>query len=201
MNHRPSRDRRGRAPEQLISAIIPGPPCPTPPHPVPLAALPAPPPHSPSKAWPSPTIGTARVDRSGRFQHGRILDDLRWSPGDDLLLDIDTDHDAALLITPASHAHDGSALCRLQPTPRSRPRRHRRQIDPRGAITLPAAARSLCGIAVGSTIVLVADPAAQRLLILSAAVAARLLTEHQGAPPAAAPHVLGRNEEELRHEP
>jgi hypothetical protein len=51
-------------------------------------------------------------------------------------------------------------------------------------VSLPAAARAHCGIVVGSTIVLVAIPAADRLLVLPAETAVGLLVEHLDARPA-----------------
>ena len=202
MSPRPSRDRHGRAPEQLISAVIPDTAHPRPPHPAPLPVLPAPPQPRPTGAMSAPMIGTARVDRSGRFQHGRILGDMQWFPGDHLLIDlagVPADGAAALLITAV---HTQNQCVPHERHSRQHPNRQtsRRRIDARGAITLPAAARSLCGIAVESTVVLVAEPAANRLLVRSAAVAARLLVEHLNASP---PVALGKRngiEQGHRHE-
>jgi bifunctional DNA-binding transcriptional regulator/antitoxin component of YhaV-PrlF toxin-antitoxin module len=189
MRPRLSPDRHGRTPEQLISAIIPDAAPPSPPHPAPQAVLPAPPPLRPAEATSAPVIGTAQVDRSGRFQHGRIIADLRWSPGDQLLVDLvgvaTDDTAAALMITSVAPRN----LCLSHEQHRGQhPHRRtsRRRIDARGAITLPAAARSLCGIAAESTVVLVAEPAANRMFIRSAAVAVRLLVEHLDASPSVA---------------
>jgi bifunctional DNA-binding transcriptional regulator/antitoxin component of YhaV-PrlF toxin-antitoxin module len=188
MSPRPSHDRHGLAPEQLISAVIPDTAPPTPPQPAPLPALPAAPPR-PAEATSAPVIGTARVDRSGRFQHGRILADLRWFPGDQLLIDlagVPADDSATALmiatVAPRNLCVSHEQHCGQHPHRRT----SRRQIDTRGAIALPAAARSLCGIAVETTVVLIAEPAANRLFVRSAAVAIRLLVEHLDASPSVA---------------
>lgn len=125
-------------------------------------------------------IGTAQVDRSGRLQHSRILQALRWRPGDELLVDIalvPADDGIALLITP-EHDQNRSVATDRHPTRHAHRRTSRCRIDARGAITLPAAARALCGIGVGSTIVVVAEPASNRLIVQSTTVAVRLLVEH-----------------------
>lgn len=170
---------------------------------MPLAALPARPQRRRAEALPASVIGTARIDRSGRFQHGRILDNLRWLPGDDLLIDLagaGNDHDAALLITAAAHALDEPVVPQRHPTQHRRRQRCRHRIDARGAIILPVTARSLCGIAVGSTIVLVTEPATQRLLVRSTAVAVRLLSI-TSAPPSLALNAPDLTEQGERNEP
>lgn len=53
---------------------------------------------------------------------------------------------------------------------------------PRGALTLPAAARALCDIDVGDTVLLVAEPATDRLYAYPAQLAARLLLAHVLSP-------------------
>lgn len=136
-------------------------------------------------------IGTARVDRSGRLQHSGILHALRWRPGEDLDVDLteaSADDVTALLITPAPDQHRPVATDRRHMPPTHRPTSSCR-IDARGAITLPAAARARCHITVESTVVLVADPAANRLIVLPTATAAGLLMSVSTLlAPAADPH-------------
>jgi bifunctional DNA-binding transcriptional regulator/antitoxin component of YhaV-PrlF toxin-antitoxin module len=125
-------------------------------------------------------VDAAQVDRSGRVQSSRVLRALRWRPADDLLIELVTDPAgdiAALLVTPAHlHSAPGSKSRSLQP--RTPPLGSRCQVDTRGAITFPAAARALCDIDVGDTVVLVAEPASDRLFAYPALVAARLLLAH-----------------------
>lgn len=80
--------RPDRAPEQLISALLPDITARRPaPPPVSLAALPAP---SPTRidAPGAVLLGTAHVDRSGRFHERTLLRALGWEPG--RRLDLDT---------------------------------------------------------------------------------------------------------------
>ena len=129
-------------------------------------------------------IGTARVDRSGRIQHSRILRALRWCPGDVLFADSaedPADDGSALLITP-ERARDRSVVAARPPALPAPRRPSRCRIDARGAITLPSPARALCGITTGSTIVVVAEPATNRLIVQPTALAVRLLVAHLHAP-------------------
>ncbi len=106
---------------------------------------------------------------------------LRWRPGEDLDVDLaeSPGNDVtALLITPAPDQNRPVAAERHHMRPTHRPTSCCR-IDARGAITLPAAARAHCDITVGSTVVLVTDPGANRLIVLSTAIAAGLLIERR----------------------
>lgn len=109
--------RPDRAPEQLISALLPditaGRPVPPP---ILLAALPAP---SPTRidAMGAVLLGTAHVDRSGRFHERTLLRALGWDPGREL--DLDTMRDTILIVAAVGGVH---------------------RVDHRGAIALPAGA-------------------------------------------------------------
>lgn len=217
---------RGRAEEQLIGALVPDRARPVSPAPVPLSVLPPPPlqppepsqPSQPSQPRPAPVpmVDTAQVDRSGRVQSGRVLRALRWRPGDDLRVELVTDSPSdptALLVTPIATPVVTPPVPDRDVGAPSRPRRpsmappgSRCQVDTRGAITLPAAARALCGITVGDTVVLVADPAIDRLVAYSALLAARLLLT-QLLPPATTtaartppPQDTGHHQETGRHQ-
>ncbi|MEV0135585.1 hypothetical protein AB0H83_44930 [Dactylosporangium sp. NPDC050688] len=58
----------------------------------------------------------------------------------------------------------------------------RAPVDTRDTLTLPAAARQLCGISSGDQIVLTADLTHNRMTIYPMAIVARLLTEHHPRP-------------------
>jgi hypothetical protein len=54
-------------------------------------------------------------------------------------------------------------------------------VDDRGAIPLPTAARTICGLPTGPPVVLLADVARQVLLVLLAATVTRVLAPHTAA--------------------
>lgn len=151
--------RCDRTPEQVITALLPDVDARRPaPQPVPLPSLPAPQP--PATDDPdSLLIGLARVDRSGRIHARALLRALGWEPGHPL--EINT---SGAMITIASAAAG----------------RHR--VDDRATLTLPAAARRMCGIPTGPTVVLVAVVPEQTLLVHPAATVARLLAALHTAP-------------------
>lgn len=183
MSSRLLHDQHGRVPEQLIGAVIPDPARPVPARRVPLAVLPAAPRPGPALPNSPALIGTARIDRSGRLQHGRILAALRWRPGDDLRIVVAglPDSGVALLIT-----RDESEPVRddRRPARPAHPRASRSRVDPRGAITLAGPIRALSRIAAGTTSVLVAQPSLNRLLVWSATVAAARLVDEIDGPDA-----------------
>lgn len=146
------------APEQAISVLLPDITARRPaPQPVSLPSLPAPQP--PGSDDPDSLLtGVARVDRSGRIHARALLRALGWEPGHPLELDT-----SGAMITIASAA-DG-----------------RHHIDNRATLTLPAAARRMCGITIGPPVVLVAVVPEQILVIRPAATVARLLTAHDAA--------------------
>jgi hypothetical protein len=149
-----------RAPEQLISALLPDittrrPALP----PVSLPALPTLGPTGSGCAGSddpgSVLLGTARVDRSGRFHERLLLRALGWVPGREL--DLHASRGTVVIIAALGGAH---------------------RIDHRGAIALPAAARRLCGIPAGRPVLLVAELHRRRLVVYPATAVAELLTEH-----------------------
>ena len=96
-------------------------------------------------------VGTARVDRSGRFHERALLRALGWEPGRSI--DLDVFHDTVVMIG----AH---------------------RIDDRGAIAIPAAARRMCGIPTGSPVAIVAIVHRQVLIVHPARTVARVLAAH-----------------------
>lgn len=154
-----TRARHVRNPsEQLISALLPDVHTPRPaPRPVLLPSLPVPTP--PWSASPGILVlGIARVDRSGRVHERALLRTLGWGPGREL--DLDTSPRGIVIAAAAGGAH---------------------RVDDRGAITLPAADRRMCGIPTGPPVVLLADAPRQLLVVQSAATVARMLIVHQAA--------------------
>ncbi|MEV0569152.1 hypothetical protein [Dactylosporangium sp. NPDC050588] len=144
--------RSGPAVEQLIGALIPQPlprPIPTP---APLPTLPPPrAPTGPDRI----ELDVARLDRAGRCSARKLLHQLDWHPEHRLVVDV---ADGTILI----QRHPGGRVL----------------TDPRGALTLPAAARQLCGICGGDRIVLAGDLTRDRITVYPMAIVARLLTEH-----------------------
>jgi hypothetical protein len=144
--------RSGPAVEQLIGALIPQPlPRPSP-EPPPLPTLP--PPRAPSGAD-SVELDVARLDRAGRCSARTLLRRLDWTSEHRFGVDV----------------IDGTILIQRHP-------RGRLLVDTRGALTLPAAPRQLCGISSGDQIVLAADLRHGRVTVYPVAMIARLLAEH-----------------------
>ena len=100
-------------------------------------------------------LGTARVDRSGRFHERALLRALGWEPGRSI--DLDVSHEAIVMMGAAAGAH---------------------RIDDRGAVALPAAARWMCGIPTGLPVVLIAIVHRQLLIVHPARTVARVLAAH-----------------------
>jgi hypothetical protein len=127
--------------ELLLTALVPGPPHRELTDRPPLPALPAP--QLPILDKPSQVqLGMARLDWSGRLHQRALLQTLGWESGHTLDLTV---LDAAILITPS-------------PT-------GLHTLGPAMELTIPAAARRLCGIAEGSRVLLAASPT-QHLLVL-----------------------------------
>lgn len=153
MSTRPPRP--DRAPERLISALLPDITAQSPaPPPVSLPAVPAPAPtgiDDPGRVL----LGIAHLDRSGRFHERPMLCALGWDPGREL--DLDASRGTVVIV-----AADGGA--------------HR--VDHRGAIALPAAARRMCRIPTGPPVLLIADLRRQRLVVHPASAVVRLLADN-----------------------
>ena len=141
--------------EQLIAALLPDVTASQPhPRPTRLPSLPAlGPPRLPVPE--TLLLGTARLDRSGRVHERALFRALGWEPGHELA--IDTVDDTLVIRSVSGGAH---------------------HVDDRGALALPAAARRMCGIAIGPPVVLVAAVPEQTVLIHPAAIVTRLLTSH-----------------------
>lgn len=138
--------------ERLIAALVPDTP-PRRPRPASLPRLPAL--RVPAQAGPELLIECARIHRAGRVHAHAVFAALGWAPGRRLALDI------------------VGELIVLAPDPAGW---HR--IDSRGAVTLPAAARRMCGIDPGPPLLLAATVAEQLLVVHPAATVARLLASH-----------------------
>ncbi|WP_432973463.1 hypothetical protein [Dactylosporangium sp. CA-233914] len=139
------------AAEQMIAALIPA-PLPRPrPQPPPLPSLPSPR-TSPPQALPE--LDIARLDRSGRVSARLLLERLGWRPGQRLRTDV---ADPAILIWPD---HAGAPL-----------------VGARGDLTLPAAVRQMCAIAIGDLVVLAADLDRGLLVVHPEDTVARLLAD------------------------
>lgn len=155
MSTRTRPPRPYRAPERLIAALLPDITAQRPvPPPVSLPALPAPAPAGIDDPG-GVLIGTARVDRSGRFHERLLLRALGWGPG--RKLDLGTSRGTVVIVAVLGGTH---------------------RVDPRGAITLPATARRMCGIPTGPPVLLVADVRRERLVVYPAAAVVRLLADH-----------------------
>ncbi|RJQ84685.1 AbrB/MazE/SpoVT family DNA-binding domain-containing protein [Amycolatopsis panacis] len=146
----PTRLRRPR--EQLIAALVPDAAKPLP-SPAPLPTLAAP--RLPAGSGSGLLIGTARIDRTGRVHERSLFRALGWGPGRRLALET-----VRGLIVIAPDPGGGHA------------------VDRRGAITLPAAARRMCGIEPGPPLLLAAAVREQVLVVHPATLAAHLLAEH-----------------------
>lgn len=137
--------------EQLIGALVPIPIIRQRPAPAPMALLPA-------SAAPTDVdqatvvLATARVDGSGRVTVRNVLKALNWAPG--RRVDISVRHGALVIASVRAGRHT---------------------IGERGEIGLPAAARQLCGIAPGSSVLLAALTPRGLLVIHPGITVARLL--------------------------
>jgi bifunctional DNA-binding transcriptional regulator/antitoxin component of YhaV-PrlF toxin-antitoxin module len=160
MSTRPRPSRPDRAPERLISALLPDITAQRPaPPPVSLPALPAPAPagiddlssEDPDRVL----LGIAHLDRSGRFHERLLLRALGWAPGREL--DLDSSRGTVVIVAAVGGAH---------------------RVDHRGAIALPAAARRMSGIPIGPPVLLVADMRRRRLVVHPAAAVVRLLSDY-----------------------
>lgn len=149
---RPPDSRTDR--EQLIGALVPGPIGRPPPSPPPLPALP--PLRLPTDAGADTALlDLARLDRSGRVHARPLLDALGWGAGHR----VDIAVVAGVLVV-------GSTPGGLH------------VVGSRGVLTLPAAARSMCGIEPGVPVVLLASPAQNVLVVHPANTITRLLAQH-----------------------
>jgi hypothetical protein len=141
--------------EQLIAALLPDVTAPRPtPRPAPMPSLPA---HS-SPGLPASEallLGVARLDRSGRVHERSLFRALGWEPG----LELAIDTVGGMIVV--SRVSGGGY-----------------RIDDRCALALPAAARRMCGIAIGPPVVLVAAVPDQTVLIQPAITVTRLLAAH-----------------------
>ena len=100
-------------------------------------------------------VSTTRIDRSGRMHERFLLRELGWEPGQ--RLEMDTMHGMILIAATRTGHHT---------------------VDARGAISLPAALRHLCGIEPGPPLVLAAAVPEQVMAIHPADTVARLLAAH-----------------------
>jgi hypothetical protein len=144
--------------EQMIGALIPARlprPRPVPP---PLPSLPT---VVPSADSDTVALGIARVDASGRVCARALLQCLGWHPGHRIRIDVT---DGTIMV---GHAPLSAHV-----------------IGARGAIAIPVAARQLCALTNGTPVLLLAYIEHSRLLVISAADAARVLTTHYA-------HLLG----------
>ncbi len=133
--------------EQLIAAVVLDTAFPHPPV-APLPALPPPTPSSPGRAL--LTIG--RPDRSGRVVSQPLLEALTWRPGHRITIDV-------------SH---GTVVAR-------RDSHGPQVIGPRGEIPIPAAVRTMAGLAPHHTVLLAALVESGLLVIHPLPAVARLL--------------------------
>jgi bifunctional DNA-binding transcriptional regulator/antitoxin component of YhaV-PrlF toxin-antitoxin module len=152
-----SRSPRSRTDrERLIGVLVPGPIGRPPPSPPPLPALPSL--RLPTDAAPDAALlDLARLDRSGRIYARPLLDALGWRAGHRVDIAV-----VAGVLVAAS-------------TPRGL-----HVVGSRGVLTLPAAARSMCGIEPGVPVVLLASPAENVLVVHPASTVTRLLAQHHG---------------------
>lgn len=140
--------------ERLISVLVPGPIERPPPSPPPLPALP--PLRLPTDAAPDAALlDLARLDRSGRVHARPLLDALTWTAGHR----VDIAVVAGVLVV--ASAPGGLHV-----------------VGTRGVLTLPAAARSMCGIEPGRAVVLLASPPQDVLVVHPASTITRLLAQH-----------------------
>lgn len=144
--------------ERLIDALVPAairvPRTP----PVPLPVLPAPDIHGGDAGSALTLLEIARVDRSGRVAVRKLLRALRWRSGHRVAVD------AVAGVLVVRSAADG-----------------RQRVSGRGELSLPAAPRALCGIAVDEPVVAVASLARDCVLVHPATVVVELLADLHAA--------------------
>ncbi|MBE1491012.1 hypothetical protein [Plantactinospora soyae] len=140
--------------EQLVAALVPRPLPAAPPPTAPVPTLPTPPPLDGADAT---LFDVARPDAAGRVTARGLVRALRWPPGHRLRVDVT---DSTVLITSAP---DGIHM-----------------VGTREELPLPAAARHLTGITPGETVLLVALPAHDLLLVHPSNTITRLLTGSGG---------------------
>ncbi|GAA5108147.1 hypothetical protein GCM10025762_13520 [Haloechinothrix salitolerans] len=136
----------------MIAALVPDTAARRPP-PARLPTLPASP--LPDRTGPELLIETSRIDRAGRVHARALLRALGWQPGQRLALDT---VGGMIVLAP-----DELGWYR---------------IDGRCGVTLPAAARRMCGIDPGPPLVLAAAVADQLLVVHPVGTVARLLAGH-----------------------
>ncbi|MGH3712477.1 MAG: hypothetical protein ACRDT4_03310 [Micromonosporaceae bacterium] len=100
-------------------------------------------------------LGMARLDRSGRLSARDLLGVLGWRPGH--RVDIGIVEGVLVAASAASGQH---------------------VVRGRGELSLPAAARRMCGLPPGVPVLLAASPAQNVLVLHPASAVARLLVEH-----------------------
>lgn len=144
----------GRGEERLIGALIPAPSGHrVPPVPAPLPALPVGLPAG--VGGDGVVVETARVDRSGRVAAAGPLRVLGWRPGQ--RIDVAVVSEAIVVTAAVAGPY---------------------RIDGRNQVSLPAAARRMCGIAVsGPPVFVVAWPVPGLLVVHAAAMVAQLLAQ------------------------
>lgn len=140
--------------ERLIGVLVPGPIERPPPSPPPLPALPSL--RLPTDAAPDAALlALARLDRSGRVNARPLFDALGWGTG----------HRVDIAVVA------GALVVGAAPTGPN-------IVGSRAVLTLPAAARSMCGIEPGHPVVLLASPSQNLLVIHPAGTIIRLLVQH-----------------------
>lgn len=140
--------------ERLLAAVIPVPlqrPVPRTPQPLP----PLPTIRLPAVEPNNLVLGMAKLDRTGRVHDHTVLTALNWHTGQ--RIDITSVHDTIVMHATPTGLHT---------------------IGARGEVTLPAAARALCGIPANSRVVLAAVPSEHVLLVHPLETVASLLCGH-----------------------
>jgi hypothetical protein len=110
------------------------------------------------ESGPSPICGMAAIDCNGRIAEATVIPALAWAPGTRLDIRV---CGGLVLVTADPHA----VFRVTQP----------------GQVRLPAAVRHWCGLASGSRVLLVADPAAGRLVVHPPAALHTMITEFHAA--------------------
>jgi hypothetical protein len=147
-------DRESPHRERLLAAVIPVPlqrPIPRTPQPLPQLPTTRLPAVEPNNL----VLGMAKLDRSGRVHDHAVLTALAWHT--DQRVDITTVHATIVVHAAPTGLHTVGA---------------------RGEVTLPAAARALCGIPANSRVVLAAIPGENVLLVHPPQTVASLLCAH-----------------------